>query len=111
MNANDTLQLVYVLDSMSTTERDNQDWRVLDLMFINNLVELEGGYVTTYAYDCAWTDAVRIDWELFRKNYGCEKHPFQPHFSLRKPPDIKINPYTGKKMPLVMVPFGTTEIT
>jgi hypothetical protein len=45
-------------------------------MFINNLVELEGGYVTTYAYDCAWTGAVNLDWDLFRKNFGCDKRPF-----------------------------------
>jgi hypothetical protein len=40
MHTVDTLQLVYVLDSTSTIERDKQDWRVLDLMFINNLEEL-----------------------------------------------------------------------
>ena len=76
MHTVDTLQLVYVLDSASTIERDKQDWRVLDLMFINNLEELQGGYVTTYAYDCAWTGAVNMDWELFHKNFGCEKRPF-----------------------------------
>lgn len=97
----DTLQLIYVMDSSSTVERDNQDWRVLDLMFMNNLTELEGGYVTTYAYDCAWDGATKFDMAAFRTKFGCDKRPFQPNFSLRKSPDIKINPYTGKKMPLV----------
>lgn len=30
---------------------------------------------------------------------------------LYKAPDIRVNPYTGKKMPLEMLPFRTTEIT
>ena len=80
-------------------------------MFLNTLIELEGGYATTYAYDCAWDDATKFDFSEFRTRFGCDKKPFQPHFSLHKSPDIKINPYTGKKMPLQIVPFGTTEIT
>ena len=33
----DTLNFLYVYDSKTTVERDQQDWRVLDLMFLNTL--------------------------------------------------------------------------
>ena len=52
MEKYDTLSFLYVLDSSSTVERDQQDWRVLDLMFMNTLEELEGGYITAFVYDC-----------------------------------------------------------
>lgn len=57
MESFDTLNFLYVYDSKTTVERDGQDWRVLDLMFFNTLQELEGGYATAFAYDCAWTGA------------------------------------------------------
>jgi len=107
----DTLNFLYVYDSKTTVERDQQDWRVLDLMFFNTLEELEGGYATAFVYDCAWTGATQMDYKAFKTKYGCDKRPFQPNFSLWKTPDIKVNPYTGKRMPLVQVPFRTTEIT
>ena len=107
----DTLNFMYVYDSTTTLERDKQDWRVLDLMFYNTIVELEGGYVNAFVYDCNWTGATKMDWGAFRKRYGCDRTPYQPSFILYKLPDIKINPYTGKRMPMQQVGFRSQEIT
>lgn len=76
MEKDDTLKFLYVYDSKTTTDRDGQDWRVLDLMFYNTITELEGGYVTTYAYDCQWNGAYRMDFEKFKSQHGCDKTPF-----------------------------------
>lgn len=80
-------------------------------MFLNTIEELEGGYVTAFVYDCAWTGASKMDYKAFKTKYGCDRQPFQPSFTLWKTSDIKINPYTGKRMPLELVPFRTTDIT
>lgn len=77
------------------------------MMFLNTLSELEGGYVTTFAYDCQWKGAKNMDYEAFKKHWGCEKSPYQPAFVLYKTPDIRVNPYTGKRMPLEIVGIRT----
>ena len=52
-----------------------------------------------------------MDYSAFKTKFGCDKKPFQPNFSLWKTPDIKFNPYTGKRMPLTQMPFRSTEVT
>lgn len=111
MQQTDTLKFLYVYDSKTSIERDQQDWRVLDLMFVQTIQELEGGYVTAFAYDCQWKDARQLDFDSLKKRFGCDKRPFQPAFTVWKTPDIRVNPYTGKKMPLEVSGFGSTEIT
>lgn len=73
MAKQDTLNFLYVYDSATSVERDKQDWRVLDLMFYNSIVELEGGYVNAFVYDCQWKGAKVMDFGAFKKNFGCEK--------------------------------------
>ena len=54
MEASDRLSLLYVFHSEITTDSNGQDWRMLDNLFLKVLEELKGGYVTTYAIDCAF---------------------------------------------------------
>ena len=49
----DQLSLLYVLHSDKVIDDHGQDWTTLDRMFIKVLDELKGGYVNTYAVDCA----------------------------------------------------------
>lgn len=84
---------------------------MLDLMFYKTLTELKGGYVKTYAYDCQWDGATNFEWEEFKESHGCNREEFQPFFSLQKSPDVKTNPYTGKRMDDVIVPFDGNELT
>lgn len=49
----DQLSLFYILHSDKVIDDSGQDWTTLDRMFIKVLEELKGGYVTTYAVDCA----------------------------------------------------------
>ena len=53
IEASDRLSLVYIFHSEIDTDSQGQNWRILDLMFLKVLEELNGGYVTTYAIDCA----------------------------------------------------------
>jgi len=71
-----------------------QDWNILDLMFHKVLEELKGGYVTTYAIDCDVEHPV-IEPKVNLKQI-CEAEEFQPVFTLYKPAEMRINPYTGK---------------
>lgn len=64
-------------------------------MFLKVLEELNGGYVNTYAIDCAHEHA-EVDSKLNLNQICNERDEFQPLFTLYKPPEIKINPYTGK---------------
>jgi len=57
--------------------------------------------VDTYAIDCAVEHPV-VDKMINLKNV-CEKEEFQPVFQLYKPPEMRINPYTGKDMPLQVI--------
>ena len=45
--------LVYVFHSQVTSDSTGQDWGILNQMFAKVLEELKGGYLTTYAIDCA----------------------------------------------------------
>ena len=80
-------------------------------MMLMVLEQLDGGYVDTYVFDCAdkenWGD---IDPNVNIGNI-CDKEPFQPVFSLFKPPEIKTNPYTGKPMPNENIPYSQNEVT
>ena len=53
IEASDRLSLVYVFHSDIETDSHGQNWRILDEMFLKVLEELNGGYVDTYAIDCA----------------------------------------------------------
>jgi hypothetical protein len=70
-------------------------------MFFKVLEELKAGYVDTYAIDCAVEHPV-VDKMINLKNV-CEKEEFQPVFQLYKPPEMRVNPYTGKDMPLQVI--------
>lgn len=80
-------------------------------MFYNALMELEGGYVTAFAYDCQWTGAKNMDFKTFSQKWGCGRDSYQPHFSIWRAPDVRINPYTGKRMPLQQLGFRSTEVS
>lgn len=74
------------------------------------LEELKGGYVDTYVLDCAVEHPV-IDPEINLK-YLCEKRDtYQPVFTLYKPAEIKINPYTGKEMPVSVIPYASNQVS
>lgn len=100
INQSDKLILVYVYDSGKLNEEESgQDWSILNHLFMKVLEELKGGYVETYVLDCA-IEHPEIDPEINLK-YLCEqRETFQPVFTLYKPAEIKINPYTGKEMPV-----------
>ena len=78
-------------------------------MFLKVLEELKGGYVTTYAIDCA-VEHEEIDPSINVKQI-CERENFQPVFNLYKPAEVKINPYTGKEMPITPIAFASNQIS
>ena len=50
----EVLSLLYIFHSDKSVDKDTgQDWTTLDKMFLKVLEELKGGYVNTYAIDCA----------------------------------------------------------
>ena len=53
IEASDRLSLVYIFHSGIEMDQHGQNWRILDEMFLKVLEELNGGYVDTYAIDCA----------------------------------------------------------
>ena len=53
VNASDRLVLLYIFNSNIKMDSMGQDWTILDAMFLKVLEEVKGGYVTTYAVDCA----------------------------------------------------------
>ena len=95
----DKLSLVYIMHSGIETDSRGQQWSILDSLFLKVLEELKGGYVTTYVIDCA-DEHPEVDPAVNLKHLCEGREEFQPVFTLYKPPEIKINPYTGKKMPI-----------
>ena len=93
------LSLLYIMHSGITHDEHGQDWGMLDQMFLKVLEELKGGYVSTYVIDCA-SEHPEVD-PAFNLNHIChERDQWMPVFNLYKPAEIKINPYTGKQMPV-----------
>ena len=74
----DQLSLLYVLHSDKVIDDHGQDWTTLDRMFIKVLEELKGGYVNTYAIDCA-DEHTHVDEGINLKKV-CENEPWQPVF-------------------------------
>lgn len=106
----DRLVLVYIFHSEITHDDSGQDWRILDTMFGKVLEELKGGYVTTYAIDCSVEHPV-VDPDV-KLDYLCkERDLFQPVFTLYRPPEIKLNPYTGKEMQTETIPYSSNQVT
>ena len=83
---------------------------MLDAMFYKVLEELKGGYVQTFVIDCA-VEHPEVD-PGFNLNYICfERDNWMPVFNLYKPAEIKINPYTGKQMPVQMVNYPSMQVS
>ena len=101
--------LLYIFHSGKTRDDAGQDWTMLDKMFIKVLDELKGGYVTTYAIDCAVEHPV-VDPKLNLKTL-CEREAWQPVFTLYKPAEIRVNPYTGKTMPTQPIYYASNQVT
>lgn len=109
INKSDKLVLVYIFHTGISHDANGQDWSMLDKMFFKVLEELKSGYVTTYVIDCA-DEHPEVDPEVVLKTI-CERKDFQPVFTLYKPAEIKINPYTGKEMPYSIVPFASNQVS
>jgi len=110
INKSDKLVLVYVFHSGITFDSNGQDWSILDKMFLKVLEELNSGYVTTYTIDCA-DEHPEIDPEINLKFLCYERDDYQPVFTLYKPPEIKMNPYTGKEMPMSVVSYASNQVS
>lgn len=109
INESDKLVLVYVYHSGSHIE-DGQDWSILNHLFMKVLDELKGGYVETYVLDCMVEHPV-IDPDI-NLDYLCNKRDSkQPVFTLYKPAEIKVNPYTGKEMPVSVIPYASNQVS
>lgn len=111
MHTTDTLVLTIVGshdETMNPTDLQRMD--TFDWIIKEALQELRGGYVETFYYECEWPDrpeqAGTVDFSVCRDTKN-----FNPHFVLLQPPDIKLNPYTGKPMNKVMVPFKQTAFS
>ena len=111
MAESNRLSMLYVCHTDLDPDKQEQNWTVLDNMILMVLETLEGGYVDTFVFDCANKD----EWDEIDPNVNlanlCERDPFQPVFSLFKPPEIKINPYTGNAMPNENIPYSQNEVT
>ena len=60
--------------------------------------------------DCAAEHPV-VD-ELMNLEYLCnQRDSWMPVFNLYKPPEIKLNPYTGKQMPTQMINYSSVTVT
>ena len=111
MDASDKLSLLYIFDSTkSIDERSGQDWTMLDLMFSDVLEHLGRGYVNTYAIDCAAEHPDGFDKEIDLKGW-CNREEWEPAFFLYQPPEIRVNPYTGKHVPVKQVLFASNQIS
>ena len=106
----DKLSLVYFFNSAIQFDSNGQDWTILDAMFVKVLEELKGGYVTTYAIDCNY-EHKEVDPKVNFKHVCQDREEFQPIFTLYKPPEIKVNPYTGKTMPVTPIPFASNQVS
>ena len=108
------LTLIYLYNSKMRKDLDGKDWSILDDIFLKVLNELQFGYVTTYVIDCAANHTSYDPKEMYK--YLCEERvrhdppQFTPLFTLYKPPDVSINPYTGKKNPVAAVPYSSKQI-
>jgi len=83
---------------------------MLDKLFWQVLEDLGSGYVNTYAVDCASEHPDGMDRYLQIKEW-CEREVWEPVFFLYKPPEMRINPYTGKHVPVQQVTFASKQIT
>lgn len=114
----DKTVLLYI--TTSDLEGSLQDWSMLDNMFLQKLREFDGGYIETYAFDCAWADSIEQPLDFRREetqnsiltpagetkfSTTCSNEPFQPMFYLVVPPDVRVNPYTGQPMDRNVVPY------
>ena len=86
---------------------------MLDGMFHSVLAELKFGYVTTYAFDCAVEHpevSEEANVQAMCGRSGDDK-TFTPIFILYKPPELAVNPYTGSKMPVSVVPYASNAVS
>jgi hypothetical protein len=72
-------------------------------LYVNTVRELEG-FVKFFAFDCQIP-------AVLAKFKHCEKTETTPFFSIIRPPNVKINPYTNKPMPFEAVNYQQKEIT
>lgn len=80
--------------------------RILDDIFGYALSSLQNGYVDTFYFECDWP-GTNIEYQktpMIDFNV-CKQDPYTPTFILMKPSDVKINPYTGKKMERVRITY------
>ena len=101
--------LLYVCHSGLDPDTQPQNWALLDSMMLQVLEQLDGGYVETQVFDCGTADLDNVDPSISLPRL-CANEPFQPTFNLFKPPEIKLNPYTGKPMPTENINFQGAEV-
>lgn len=94
-----------LMDSSDRQRMETFDWIIKEA-----LTDLKGGYLDTYYYECEWPERPEniqvIDFSACKDTKN-----FNPYFMLLQPPDIKINPYTGKPMNKILVPFKGTAFS
>ena len=82
---------------------------MLDNLFLQVLTDLQGGYLNTYVFDCA-IERPETDPQI-NFEHICDAEEFQPLFTLYKPAEIKLNPYTGKQMPMQAIPWSSNAVS
>ena len=70
------------------------------------LEELKG-YFKFYAFDCRHEQVAKSQ----RFSQVCDKQDYLPYFSVIKPAEVRVNPYTGKPMPATNVPYSDNQIS
>jgi hypothetical protein len=81
-------------------------------MFLDVLKKLEGGYLTTFYYDCTYFELNPDHKDRLPAEGVCEPSgTFNPHFHLSKPPEYKYNPYTGKEMERILIQYPTNQVS
>ena len=104
-NSDKTTFLYVTTSDLSTSE---QDWTMLDYMFRNKIGDLGKEYMNTFAYDCQHPSTQDLQGKVLNQD-PCTIEPFQPFFKLFVPPDIRTNPYTGKRMPTAGVSYTEND--
>ena len=104
MEANDRLNLLYIVNSNMQIDATGQDWTILDQIFLKVLSDLQPGYIITYVMDCA-EDRSFVSEGINLHEFCALTDKFQPNFTLYGPAEIKVNPYTGKPMDMQSVHY------
>lgn len=86
-------------------------FKQLDLIVLETLKKLDG-YLTTFYYDCEYVAQLEDPEESLFEFQQCKNtENFNPHFHLEKPPEFRVNPYTGKKMERQKIDFPGNQVS